>query len=89
MAHSPLEGGRDIHQSTCCLEGWVKCIIEVESAGGGRGGFRCEREEEKDLVKVGREAVGGVLSGGTERAKAQRQGAWGLNSITKEKDGQG
>ena len=38
----PLEGGRGIHQSTCRLAGWVKCIIEVESAGGGRGGFRRE-----------------------------------------------
>lgn len=40
-------------------------------------------------MKVSREAVGVVLSGGTERAKAQRQGAWGLNGVTKEKDGQG
>ena len=38
----PLEGGRGIHQSTCRLAGWVKCIIEVDSAGGGRGGFRRE-----------------------------------------------
>lgn len=42
-------------------------------------------ERRRDLVKVGREAVGVVLSGGTERAKAQRQGAWGLNGVTKRK----
>ena len=32
---------------------------------------------------------GGVLSGRTERAKAQKQGARGLNSVTKEKHSQG
>ena len=38
-------------------------------------------------MKVGREAVAVVLSGGTERAKAQRQGAWGGRLETRDRCG--